>query len=122
MNTLLSAKDLRKTYGSGQSSVTALDGVSLDVLRGELLAILGSSGSGKSTLLNMLGGMDRPDSGSIRFQGREIGTLGDRGLRLTLGAPSSTQSKPGLVRTASDLPFPAPTPSVRPGPRAERYG
>ena len=80
MNTLLSAKDLRKTYGSGQSSVTALDGVSLDVLRGELLAILGSSGSGKSTLLNMLGGMDRPDSGSILFEGREIGTLGDRGL------------------------------------------
>ena len=80
MDTLLTARDLHKTYGSGQSSVAALDGVSLAVHRGELLVILGSSGSGKSTLLNMLGGMDRPDSGSILFEGREIGTLGDRGL------------------------------------------
>ena len=77
---LIHAERLVKTYGSGQSAVKALNGVSLEIRRGELLVILGSSGSGKSTLLNMLGGMDRPDSGSIRFQGQEISRLNDRGL------------------------------------------
>ena len=77
---LIWAEGLIKTYGSGQSMVKALNGVNLEIRRGELLVILGSSGSGKSTLLNMLGGMDRPDSGSIRFQGREISRLNDRGL------------------------------------------
>ena len=77
---LVCAERLIKTYGSGQSTVKALNGVSLEIRQGELLVILGSSGSGKSTLLNMLGGMDRPDSGSIRFQGQEISRLNDRGL------------------------------------------
>ncbi len=77
---LLYAANLRKTYGAGQSAVKALDGVSLEIYRGELLVILGSSGSGKSTLLNMLGGMDRPDRGSILFRGQEISRLNDRGL------------------------------------------
>ena len=77
---ILSARHLVKTYGKGQSLVRALDDVSLDIHEGELLAILGSSGSGKSTLLNMLGGMDRPDSGSILFDGREITGGGDREL------------------------------------------
>ena len=76
---LLEAQNLRKTYGSGQSAVKALDGVSLKIHQGELLVILGNSGSGKSTLLNMLGGMDRPDGGSIYFHGREISRLNDRG-------------------------------------------
>ena len=77
---LLCAEGLYKSYGSGQSEVKALNGVSLEIRQGELLVILGSSGSGKSTLLNMLGGMDRPDRGSIRFQGQEISRLNDRGL------------------------------------------
>lgn len=77
---LLQATRLRKTYGAGQSAVKALDGVSLVIYRSELLVILGSSGSGKSTLLNMLGGMDRPDRGSIIFDGRKISHLNDRGL------------------------------------------
>ena len=77
---LLRAEGLHKFYGAGQNAVKALDGVDLEIKRGELLVILGSSGSGKSTLLNMLGGMDRPDSGSIRFRGKDISRLNDRGM------------------------------------------
>ena len=76
---LLEAKDLRKTYGSGSGAVHALSSVSLNIYEGEFLAILGSSGSGKSTLLNMLGGMDKPDSGFVYFQGKEISRMNDRG-------------------------------------------
>ncbi|MBR4538832.1 MAG: ABC transporter ATP-binding protein [Clostridia bacterium] len=77
---LVRASALHKAYGTGQNAVKALDGVDLDIYQGELLVILGSSGSGKSTLLNMLGGMDKPDSGQIRFRDREITRLNDRGL------------------------------------------
>lgn len=77
---ILEARDLCKTYGKGESAVHALSSVSLDIFNGEMLAILGSSGSGKSTLLNMLGGMDQPDSGSIRVNGRELSRLNDREL------------------------------------------
>ena len=80
MNVLLRAEGLVKIYGAGQSAVKALNGVSLEIREGELLVILGSSGSGKSTLLNMLGGMDKPDRGSILFRGKEISRLSDRGL------------------------------------------
>ncbi len=80
MDILLRAEGLMKIYGAGQNAVKALNGVSLEIRRGELLVILGSSGSGKSTLLNMLGGMDRPDGGSIRFRRKEISRLNDRGL------------------------------------------
>ena len=77
---ILSAKSLFKTYGKGEAAVHALSDVSLDIYEGELLVILGSSGSGKSTLLNMLGGMDKPDSGSITIGGRELSKLRDREL------------------------------------------
>ena len=80
MNVLLRAEGLMKTYGAGLSAVKALNDVSLEIREGELLVILGSSGSGKSTLLNMLGGMDRPDRGSILFRGKEISRLNDRGM------------------------------------------
>lgn len=77
---VLSAKDLKKTYGKGEAAVHALAGVSLDIYEGELLAILGSSGSGKSTLLNMLGGMDKPDEGSITIGGKELSSMKDKEL------------------------------------------
>ncbi len=79
---ILEVRGLRKFYGSGEGAVKALDGVDMEVYDGELLVILGSSGSGKSTLLNMIGGMDLPTNGSIRFKGREISRFKDKDLTL----------------------------------------
>lgn len=69
---ILKVTDLKKVYGTGENAVHALNGVSLTVEKGEFLAIVGTSGSGKSTLLHMLGGLDRPDTGSVVVDGREI--------------------------------------------------
>ncbi len=79
---ILYAENLVKTYGSGESLVRALDGVSLDVEKGEFVSIVGTSGSGKSTLLHMLGGLDRPDSGKVCIDGKEIFTLKDEELTI----------------------------------------
>lgn len=67
MGTILELKDVSKVYPMGELEVRALDHVDLEVVRGELLMVLGQSGSGKSTLLNVLGGMDRPTSGEVLF-------------------------------------------------------
>jgi putative ABC transport system ATP-binding protein len=80
--TILETKDLCKTYGTGEAEVRALDGVDLRVESGEFVAIVGSSGSGKSTLLHMLGGLDRPTSGSVTVDGRELSTLKDEELTI----------------------------------------
>ena len=80
--TILQTKDLKKVYGSGESEVRALDGVNLSVEKGEFVAIVGTSGSGKSTLLHMLGGLDRPTSGSVTVDGKEIFTLKDEELTI----------------------------------------
>jgi putative ABC transport system ATP-binding protein len=64
---VFSARGLTKTYGSGDAQVRALIGVDLDIYRGEFVVLLGASGSGKSTLLNILGGLDVPTSGEVRF-------------------------------------------------------
>lgn len=64
----------------GARNVTALDGITLDISQGELVAIVGPSGSGKSTLLNLIGTLDRPSRGSIQIDGHEIGPLGDAEL------------------------------------------
>ena len=77
----LSCRALRKVY-AGAEPVTALDGLDLEVSSGEFVALVGESGSGKSTLLHLLGGIDRPTSGSIRVGGREIGSLPERELVL----------------------------------------
>lgn len=80
--TILETKDLHKTYGSGEAEVRALDGVEMRVESGEFIAIVGSSGSGKSTLLHMLGGLDRPTSGTVTVDGRELSTLKDEELTI----------------------------------------
>ncbi len=80
--TILETKDLRKTYGSGETEVRALDGVNLTVEKGEFAAVVGTSGSGKSTLLHMLGGLDRPTSGSVTVDGKDIFSLKDEALTI----------------------------------------
>lgn len=79
---ILETKDLRKIYGSGENEVHALDGVSISVDEGEFAAVVGTSGSGKSTLLNMLGGLDRPTSGSVIIQGKELLKMKDEELTI----------------------------------------
>ena len=79
---ILQTKDLRKTYGAGEAEVPALDGVDLAVEKGEFLAVVGTSGSGKSTLLHMLGGLDRPTSGTVTVDGKELSTLKDEELTI----------------------------------------
>jgi putative ABC transport system ATP-binding protein len=74
---ILEARDVTKTYELGRTTVEALRGVTLSVAPGEFVALMGPSGSGKSTLLQLLGGLDRPTSGSIVFEGRDISALTD---------------------------------------------
>ena len=80
--TILETRDLKKYYGSGDTLVKALDGVNLHVEDGEFVAIVGTSGSGKSTLLHMLGGLDRPTSGSVAVGGKNIFSLKDEALTI----------------------------------------
>ena len=80
--TILETKALRKHYGSGETEVRALDGVDLTVEKGEFAAVVGTSGSGKSTLLHMLGGLDRPTSGSVTVDGKDIFSLKDEALTI----------------------------------------
>ncbi len=77
---IISAKNLVKTFGSKQNKVTAVDDVSLEVYKGELVAVTGQSGSGKSTLLNLLGGLDKPDSGTIIAMDENITAIKDSRL------------------------------------------
>lgn len=79
---ILQAEDLKKVYGSGENAVRALDGVNFSVEKGEFVAVVGTSGSGKSTLLHMLGGLDRPTSGSVTVDGKKIFSLKDEALTI----------------------------------------
>ncbi len=75
MSVLIELRDVVRTYVMGDTTVQALRGVSLNIKRGEFVAIMGSSGSGKSTLMNTLGCLDRPSSGHYRLQGREVSQM-----------------------------------------------
>ena len=79
---ILRVENLCKEYGKGQTKVTALDNVSFSVEKGEFVAIVGASGSGKSTLLHLLGGVDRPTSGKVFIEGKDIYKLNDDGLAI----------------------------------------
>jgi len=80
MTTILKTTNLKKYYGSGDTTICALDGINLSVKDGEFVAITGTSGSGKSTLLHMLGGLDYPTSGSVMVDGKEIFKLKEEEL------------------------------------------
>jgi putative ABC transport system ATP-binding protein len=77
MQPILEARDVTKVYAFGRTTVDALKGVTMSVAPGEFVALMGPSGSGKSTLLQLLGGLDRPTTGSIVFEGRDISGLSD---------------------------------------------
>ena len=77
---ILSTANLMKQYGKEPNIVNALNGIDISIEQGEFVAIIGTSGSGKSTLLNMLGGLDRPTSGSVRVDNFELSKLNDEDL------------------------------------------
>ena len=79
---ILETENLKKIYGSGAGEVRALDGINMSVETGEFVAVVGSSGSGKSTLLHMLGGLDRPTSGKVFVDDRDIFSLKDEALTI----------------------------------------
>src|SRR3954449_2482878 len=104
---ILEARDLTKSYPVGGTTVEALRGVSLSVLPGEFVALMGPSGSGKSTLLQVLGGLDQPTSGEVSREGQTISQLADgKATRLR-------RDRTGFVFQSFNLtPLPAPAENV----------
>ena len=79
---ILRVENLNKIYGKGENQVKAVDNISFSVQKGEFVAIVGASGSGKSTLLHLIGGVDRPTSGKVFIEGKDIYTLNDDNLAI----------------------------------------
>ena len=79
---ILKAVDLQKIYGQGETEVKALDGVNLEVEKGEFVAIVGTSGSGKSTMLHIIGGLDNPTSGQVIVDGQNLSHMTDEELTI----------------------------------------
>ena len=78
MTPIIDVTDVTRTYGSGPAATAALRGVSLTVGEGQLVALRGRSGSGKTTLLNIIGGLDTPDSGTVRVDGKDVTVMSER--------------------------------------------
>ena len=82
MDEILKVENLTKVYGNGENKVVAVDNVSFSVKRGEFVAIVGSSGSGKSTILHLIGGVDRPTSGKVYIEGKDVYSLNEENLAI----------------------------------------
>lgn len=121
---LLSVRDVRKTYGTGQSRFEALKGVSLDIAEGESVAIIGKSGSGKSTLMHLLALLDKPTSGRIDLRGQDTARL--RGRRLnetrnkTFGFVFQQFFLTANASVLENVMLPLTIAGVRPGERRRR--
>ena len=77
---IITTEDLSRVFGTGETAVTAVNALNLEIPKGELMAVVGRSGSGKTTLLNLLSGLDRPTTGKVVFQGRDLTTLSESDL------------------------------------------
>lgn len=119
-NPILQVRDLCKVYGSGSNRVVALDHVCLTVNRGEFVSIVGPSGSGKSTLLHILGGVDKPTSGSVQVDGVELCGLDESRLavfrRRQIGLVYQFYNLIPVLTVAENLTLPLLLDHRKPGP------
>ena len=97
---ILKAVNLRKIYGQGETEVRALDGINLEVEKGEFVAIVGTSGSGKSTLLHIIGGLDNPTSGQVIVDGQNLSHMTDEEDRKSTRLNSSHRSQSRMPSSA----------------------
>src|SRR5919202_1525928 len=104
MSSPLRARDLVKSYGSGRAARRILDGASLEVERGEVVAIVGRSGSGKSTLLHLLGGLDWPEAGWVEVGGERLAARVPGAGRATARRGAELVERLGLAAVAGALP------------------
>jgi putative ABC transport system ATP-binding protein len=122
--TLISVRDLHKIYEVGTQKVPAVQGVDMDIARGEYVAIMGSSGSGKSTLMNMLGCLDTPTSGTYSLNGTEVSTLSDDELAAIrnreIGFVFQTFNLLPRSTAAQNVELPLVYAGVRPAERTQR--
>ena len=120
----ITIRNLKRYYRMGGTIVKALDGVDLDVERGELLCLMGPSGSGKSTLLNLLGGLDTPDDGTIMVAGRDISTLDENELaayrRQSVGLVFQSFNLIPTMTALENVEFPMVFAGLSPAERRER--
>jgi putative ABC transport system ATP-binding protein len=121
---MVTVRELTRTFGSGPASVRALRGASLEARPGELTALQGRSGSGKTTLLNIIGGLDRPDSGSVEIDGTEVTSLRRDELarlrRETLAFIFQSYALIPILTAAENVAVPMRLTGTDPGQRDER--